>query len=97
MSTTRRVKVRLQWLTATPPNTPGERFTRPARFYHQNENWTSDAWSLVLEMEGSPDAQRRQIGWAEFLMPNAPQEWLAPGKRFELFAENPIGLGEVLD
>jgi hypothetical protein len=38
----------------------------PARFDHQGDDWTHDAWSLVFDLEGIP-ARGYQTGTARFL------------------------------
>lgn len=88
-------KVRLHWLTSGLSNhSPrGQRFSLPARFDHQGEDWTHDAWSLVVEVEGVPDAEGYQVGAARFLVPDAPDDWLSEGKRFTLF-EGRLALAE---
>jgi hypothetical protein len=87
--------VRLRWLvTATSGELPrGRRFSTPARFEHQGDDWIRDAWSLVIETQGLPDAQGQQFATANFLVPNAPHDWLTPGKRFTLF-EGKLALAE---
>jgi hypothetical protein len=91
-------KIRLHWLVSGPPNgsSRGPRFSLPARFDHQGEDWTNDAWSLVVNVDGAPDSQGYQIGTAKFLAPNAPQDWLSSGKQFTLFEGRlPVAKGEV--
>jgi hypothetical protein len=63
----------------------GIRFVRPVRFDHQGEDWTNNAWSLVISTEGLPNDQGCQFGSAMFLVPDAPHEWLSAGKRFTLY------------
>ncbi len=84
---TQTATVLLRWLVSGPSNhSPrGRRFSRPARFDHQGEDWTSNAWSLVVDVEGTPDAYGYQVGTVSFLMPQAPHDWLSAGKRFTLF------------
>jgi len=84
---TRTAEVHLHWLVSGPSNhSPrGQRFSLPARFDHQGEDWTEDAWGLVVDVEGVPDAESHQVGIARFLMPGAPHDWLSEGKRFILF------------
>jgi len=92
---TRTAKVLLHWLRSGPSNhSPrGQRFSLPARFDHQGEDWTSNAWSLVVHVEGIPDAQGHQVATVRFLVPNAPHDWLSEGKRFTLF-EGHLALAE---
>lgn len=88
-------KVRLYWLVTAPTgkSSRGRRFSTPARFEHQGEDWTRDAWSLVIDTQGKPDAQGQQFATAKFLFPNGPHNWLVPGKRFTLF-EGELALAE---
>ena len=88
-------KVRLHWLVTAPPGKSprGLRFSTPARFDHQGEDWIRDAWSLMIDTQGIPDAQGQQFATAKFLVPNAPHDWLAPGKHFTLF-EGELALAE---
>jgi hypothetical protein len=92
---TQTAKVLLHWLVSGPSNhSPrGQRFSLPARFDHQGEDWLDDAWSLVVEVEGVPDAEGCQIATVRFLVPDAPHDWLSEGKRFTLF-EGRLALAE---
>jgi hypothetical protein len=92
---TQTAKVLLHWLVTGPStHSPrGQRFSLPARFDHQGDDWTSDAWSLVVDVEGVPDTQGHQLGTVRFLMPDAPHEWLSEGKRF-IFFEGRLALAE---
>lgn len=88
-------QITLHWLANNPSNhSPrGQRFSLPARFDHQNEDWTGDAWSLVVNVDGVPDEEGRQQGTARFLAPGAPHDWFVKGKKFALF-EGPKVLAE---
>jgi len=90
-------KVLLHWLNRPSDGSPlEEHFSRPARFDHQGDDWTDDAWSLVVDVKGRPNTQGEQDGTARFLMPTAPQEWLSVGKKFTLFeGRTPVAKGEV--
>ena len=91
------VKVVLHWLVNTPNGTSprGQQFSRPARFDHQGEDWIRNAWSLVITTEGSPDVTGRQLATAEFLMSEAPHDWLSVGRHFTLFEDVAIAEGVV--
>jgi hypothetical protein len=95
----RSAEVRLLWLVGGLSNhSPrGQRICLPARFDHQSmQDWLDDAWSLVVEVEGIPDALGNQIGNARFLVPNAPHDWLSVGKKFTLFEGNlAVATGEI--
>ena len=85
---TRTAEIKLRWLVGNGLRNyspRGQRFALPARVDHQKEDWRNDACSVVVEMDGPPDAQGHQIGRAAFLVSGAPHDWLAPGKRFTLF------------
>lgn len=95
----RKVRVRLRWLAgaAGASHVVRGRFSTPARFKHQDEAWTSNAWSVVVEPVGPESESREQDALAWFLVPNEPQQWLAPGARFELHAGRAIAEGQVLE
>ena len=83
---TRSAKVSLHWLYRPSDDSPlGQHFSRPARFGRQGDGWTSDAWSLVVEVTGRPDDRGYQDGTVRFLMPEGPQAWLSVGEKFTLF------------
>lgn len=90
-------KVLLNWLYYPSVRSPlGQHFSRPARFDHQGDDWTNDAWSLVVDVKGNPNIQGEQDGTVRFLTPTAPQEWLSVGKKFTLFeGRTPVATGEV--
>ena len=93
----RTVKISLRWLVDAPAGQSprGQRFSRPARFEHQGEDWTNNAWSLVINTEGVPDAKRQQSATAKFLVDDAPRDWLGVGRRFTLYENIPIAEGVV--
>jgi hypothetical protein len=83
----RRAEVELRWLvdfggSGTPP---GRKYSAPARFDYQGENWGENAWSVIVTPNAPPDSHGRQSGVAEFLSSNAPQHWLSVGRKFTLF------------
>lgn len=63
----------------------GQRFVVPAKFDHQGDDWTSNAWSLVVESDKAVSADGSQVVNVGFLMPEGPQQWLSSGRRFSLF------------
>jgi hypothetical protein len=91
----RTARVLLRWLVTDSELPRGKRFSVSARFDRQGDDWTSDAWSLVIEAEEKPDAKRQQAATAWFLADAAPKAWLAPGKKFTLFTLKPIAEGLV--
>lgn len=94
----RLAKVLLHWSVSAPSGeSPREqRFSVPARFDHQGEDWIRDAWSLVITTDGTPHASGEQFATARFLMPDAPHDWLSVGKQFTLFeGRMPIAQGVV--
>jgi hypothetical protein len=54
-----------------------------ARFAEDGDAWGADAWSVVLQIRGDVRAQPCKAD-AQFLSPEAPEERLRPGIRFEL-------------
>jgi hypothetical protein len=92
----RTAKVTLHWIE-TPSDRPfprAQKFSRPARFDHQGEGWKRDAWSLTVITEGAVDAESgRQLATVEFLVPDAPHDWLSVGTHFTLF-EGELALAE---
>lgn len=54
-----------------------------ARFAEDGDTWGADAWSVVLQIQGDVGAQPCQAD-ARFLSPEAPEDRLRPGVRFEL-------------
>jgi hypothetical protein len=93
----RTVKVALRWLVNAPNGASprGQQFSRPARFDHQGEGWTGNAWSLVITAEGFPDVEGRQLATAKFLVSDAPNDWLSVGRRFILFEDVPLVEGVI--
>lgn len=92
---TRKVTILLRWLVPSGEIARCQKFSVPARFDHQGEDWTSNAWSLTITTEGVPDAEGQQVGTARFLMPEAPHDWLSVGRRFTLFTSEPLAEGLV--
>lgn len=96
---TRTVKIRLRWLPegSSSPLLAGQSLARPARFDHQSDvEWLRNAWTLVVEVAGAPDAQGYQTGSAKFLVPNAPNDWLSEGSKFTLHdGKQAFAAGEV--
>jgi hypothetical protein len=88
-------RVLLRWLVPDSELPRGKRLSVPARFDHQGDDWTSDAWSLVIQTEEKADDKRQQAATAWFLADEAPQAWLAPGRKFTLFTSKPIAEGLV--
>lgn len=80
----KKIKVKVLWQGNKAQNLPaGLQYITVAKF---DEDWEKDAWSIVLEFEKSPSAQGNpSLGYAKFLMPNAPKEKLSPGAEFELY------------
>lgn len=82
------VGARLRWCVRCPEGTEfprGTRFATPARFEHQGEDWTQDAWSVVIESTKPVEPDSTQSVSIRFLMDNAPHDWLVSGKKFELY------------
>lgn len=96
----KQAKARLRWLVPLPKSgvSPrGRRFSLPAKFDHQGDNWTKNAWSLVVESRAQSDARGVQDVQVHFLMPNAPAEWLERGRKFTLHeGAKPVAEGEIV-
>jgi hypothetical protein len=84
------VSVKVDWI----PVEEGGRSSLPAglkystvsRFKEDGDNWQKQAWSVVLEFERSPLEQGNpSYGKARFLVEDAPEDRLSPGRTFELF------------
>jgi hypothetical protein len=75
----------------------GRRFSVPAKFDNQGENWGASAWSLVIESEVRPDSRGVQEVQVHFLAADAPVHWLVSGRTFTL-EEGPMRIaeGEIL-
>lgn len=78
-----KVKVNVTWQGNKAEHLPtGLQYITVAKF---DEGWEKDAWSIVLEFEKPPSIQGNpSLGYAKFLMPNAPKEKLSSGVEFEL-------------
>jgi len=83
----------IRWLRADesgrrqPP--PGPRYSTVARFEEQTEaQWMNEAWSLVLELQGRPDASGQQFATVRFLSDDGPTKWLQPSSKFDLYEGN---------
>ncbi|MEZ5901354.1 MAG: hypothetical protein R3D51_17890 [Hyphomicrobiaceae bacterium] len=78
---------RLQWLIPTGKNNispRGARFSTVAKFDQQGDNWTEDAWSLVVQPVAWPDDRGEQDVFVQFLSASAPHGFLLKGSKFEL-------------
>lgn len=96
---TRTAKTLIHWLVrdhATNGSPRGTRFSLPARFDHQVEDWKSNAWSLIVDVKGRVNAEGYQMASVRFLVPEAPHDWLSEGRRFTLFEGSlAVAEGEV--
>ena len=97
---TQQAKARLKWLVPISIGGSmhrGRQFTVPVKFDHQGDDWVNNAWSLVVERDIRSDALSVQEVQVHFLMPTAPVEWLASGRKFTLHEGwVPIAEGEIL-
>ena len=81
------VTAKLRWTTPgeggrqSPPSGPN--YSTVARFESQKESWPEEAWSLVIEFIGPPDATLSHCVHVNFLT-EGPQALLRPGSAFEL-------------
>lgn len=81
---------RIRWLRADEGGRGslplGPLYSTVARFEDQtDEQWMTEAWSLVLEFQGNPDESGHQMVTVRFLSENGPSQWLSPSKTFALF------------
>ena len=79
-----KIKVKIEWQGNKATHLPtGLQYITVAKF---DEDWIQDAWSIVLEFEQPPNKQGNpSLGYARFLMPNAPKNKLFSGVNFELY------------
>jgi hypothetical protein len=96
----RNVEAELQWRSkaeggrSSVPS--GPKYTTVARFASQGENWTRDAWSLVVEFLMPPDSQLRHRVRVHFLVEGAPKELLSAGSEFKFMeGARPVAHGRV--
>lgn len=98
------VNAKIRWLKpdeggrAAPP--AGRWYSAVAKFESQSdEQWRKEAWSLVLDLEDSPDETWTQTALVRFLAAaEAPADWLQPRKSFELFeGSKKVAEGRVLE
>jgi hypothetical protein len=82
------VEARLKWHIrrhAAIEYPRGERFATPARFDHQGDDWSDNAWSVVVSASDPVATDSTQKVRVRFLMDEAPHDWLVAGRRFELY------------
>jgi len=99
MNVPMRATARLSWLKFAPDGSAPrpKRFTVPAKFDHQGDDWRNDSWSLVVEHIRELNAREVQEVQVYFLMNDAPADWLTSGKRFILYdGREPLAEGVVL-
>ncbi len=79
-----KTKVTVEWQGNKAAHIPtGLQYITVAKF---DENWLKEAWSVVLEFEIPPNRQGNpSLGFARFLMPNAPSNKFFSGSSFELY------------
>lgn len=82
------MNARLTWCISCPTGGAyprGKVFATPARFEQQGDDWMANAWSLIVKAQGVVQPDGTQLVRVRFLMDDAPQEWLTPGRGFELY------------
>lgn len=85
---TREVAAQLKWHIRRPSGTEyprGKRFATPARFEHQGDDWSDNAWSVVVSAADPVADDSTQSVRVRFLMEEAPHDWLVSGRKFELY------------
>lgn len=60
-----------------------------ARFPEDDASWSSDLWSVVLKIRGDACIQPCEAE-AKFLSPDAPEDRLRSGTRFEMLEGNEV-------
>ncbi len=95
------VSASIQWLRPSeggrkaPPD--GPRYSTVIRFDQQRETWRNEAWSLVADLLGTPDAQFIQQAKVQFFAEGSPEHLLVPGSHFDLMeGDRIVGRGEIL-
>jgi hypothetical protein len=77
-------RARIRWLSPDEGGRPqpptGEQYVTVARFEDPAGDWSTNAWSVVLSFEGSPEEAD-----VSFLVPEAPPHLLQSGAVFELY------------
>jgi hypothetical protein len=64
----------------------GTRYVTIGRFPEDGPKWPDGSWSVVLDFPKPPSEQGvTSFGRASFLVGNAPEERLRPGRTFELY------------
>lgn len=99
MNMTMHATARLRWLKFAPDGSAPrpEKFTVPAKFDHQGDDWRNNSWSLVVEHSRDLDAHEAQEVEIYFLMSGAPADWLTSGRKFILYdGSEPLAEGVVL-
>ena len=91
----------IEWISAAeggrtqPPR--GRTYSAVARFETQEERWTENAWSLVLEFFAPPDSRLPQVAKVRFLVECGPTDWFKVGAKFELLeGSKVVAKGTVL-
>jgi hypothetical protein len=71
------------------------RYVGLSRFPHQQFDGSGDIWSVVCRFPVPPAEQGNpSVARVQFLVAEAPHEWLTPGARFELW-EGPTAVAVV--
>lgn len=99
MRSPRRVPARLVWLRLSEDGSAPrpQKFTVPAKFDHQGDEWRANSWSLVVEQSAAADADEPQEVEVYFLVHDAPVDWLTSGRGFVLYdGLEPIAEGTIL-
>ena len=94
----RKARVSVKWLLRDPAGRVPvwETYPRPVLF--DGEEWADDeAFSLIIDLEGTPDSDGKQAGVAHFFAESAPQEKLSPGRKFAIYEGNFATLEGVVE
>ena len=84
------MKARVTWVSSSQGGRSalptGSEYVTVARFPEDGDRWQQEAWSVVLRASPSPAEQGSPTsGDVAFLVDEAPQDRLRPGRRFDLF------------
>ena len=95
------MRAKIKWLSSQQGGRnalpTGPTYSTVARFEDDKDNWNKQAWSIVAKFSERPRTVHKTIAVIHFLVPDAPQNLLRPGSRFELIeGRRVVARGEVL-
>lgn len=78
------VPVKVEWEPSKKDRPVSGRYVTVARFLNDEDKWPDEAWSVSLDFHRQNDVFDYENGTANFLVGNAPNEWLKSGAVFEM-------------